>query len=169
MATPAILGECVGLTKSFIENIEVEAEMISSIVTLLQIMFVKLRGYDTVKQLVPPFLELVATNRHIILAHDVIAAFVTVDPIRTLSSEAMLQIWLSRENTRPAAFLMSSISVIQAWGQLPGFVRANEELIQQERYVRRTLLEQICRCDGIEVEREDPDIFNFAELISVTQ
>ena len=140
MVTPEILSPICEFAKLCVAASDSDTLIPESLVSLLQLLFVVLHEFDQIKELVTPFLQLIATKKQIVKTQNVIAAFVTTDPAATLVSEEIVAIWLNRSD--PAPFLASAMTVLSVWDSLSDNVKTCKPHLEQAVSVNKAKLEE---------------------------
>lgn len=126
-------------------------------VPLFQIIFIKLKDYQSVTEFAPMFLEMLDEVDSSFLS-DVVAALVYFSPTLTLISEKNFEFWM---NSHPAAFLLGALRVIECWDSL------HEQITQLKDQVGKKITENLQKLkDNSQTDEcEDKDIFNFQSIL----
>ncbi|EAY13845.1 hypothetical protein TVAG_044050 [Trichomonas vaginalis G3] len=94
--------------------------------------------------------------------HDIVASMATTDPSILVKYPTFYTFWI--ENTRPAAFLRSAISVFKNFENLPQLAGKRDEILEICFRNIEVLKENMSNDDEMEMDEEDLSFFDVNEL-----
>ncbi|OHS95472.1 hypothetical protein TRFO_38424 [Tritrichomonas foetus] len=154
VTSPQMFQPIVEMCKNFLLKFNSDNSDVENAVPLFQMVFINLKDFQPVIEIAPFFIQALDQISTTFLA-DVVAAFVTFNPILTLHNERNFESWM---NSHSAVFLTGALSVMHKWQQLPA------EITQQKEIIDKKIAENLMILQELSMSEED-DIFNYAEIL----
>ena len=128
ISTPDMFLPIIEIVKYFLVQPESDPHGCGNSATLFQLIFIKLKGFSSLNEFAPMFLQMI-DDINPDFVPDVVAALVYYNPVLTLQNEANFERWM---DSYPLAFLMGALSVIQCWEELPKqFLLLKDQIVKK--------------------------------------